>query len=247
MATCTTKPVDISPKVVREKNSTPKKNCKKKPIVVAVIDTGFGAWGKGKGAKLCKYGHRDFTQGETTNKFDTASPVPVDTNFHGTHIVGTIQDNAGDANFCIVVLKYYMNNTRESENFEHSLQAIRYATDIQADFINYSGGGTTKNTEEEQAVEDFIDQGGIFVAAAGNEGKDLDLFPYYPGSYDRVISVGNGYEDAHRAPTSNHGSRVDVWEPGNNIKAYDYFMTGTSQSAAIATGKMIANKKDTCN
>ncbi len=37
------------------------KTCVRDPIKVAVIDSGFGFKGLGKDAKLCKYGHKDFS------------------------------------------------------------------------------------------------------------------------------------------------------------------------------------------
>src|SRR5271165_1628236 len=68
------------------------KECKK-TTVIAVIDTGFGAgefWDGQEKTRLCKFGHKDFTGGETSSKFGTNDKVPVDNHGHGTHIAGIV-------------------------------------------------------------------------------------------------------------------------------------------------------------
>jgi subtilisin family serine protease len=54
---------------------------------------------------------------------------------------------------------------------------------MKMDFINYSSGGLDFSFDEYYAYKDFVDQGGIVVAAAGNNKADLDRTPYYPASY----------------------------------------------------------------
>src|SRR5574337_1152024 len=85
----------------------PRKPCSGKPTVIAVIDTGFGVEDKGEdkwlgqeNVKLCKFGHKNFVDDNNSDKFDTKSPVPVDTHGHGTHIAGIIDKyaRAGNAN-----------------------------------------------------------------------------------------------------------------------------------------------------
>lgn len=223
----------------------------KKPVVIAVIDTGFGiGWDGEEAAHLCKFGHKNFSSNEdATNKFGTIDAVPVDLHGHGTHIAGTIDRYAGikSKNYCIVVLKYYDPRTQAGENLIHTVDAINYARAIHADFINYSGGGLESSASEKEAVKTYIDGGGTFVAAAGNESSDLEKRHYYPAEEDdRVIVVGNGVDEDHRLPSSNYGDRVDFWEDGKNVKTYNNFMTGTSQAAAIETGKLVAQKIKTC-
>lgn len=171
--------------------------CTAKPIVIAVIDTGFGYEGKGKGATLCKFGHKDFTgSGTIAEGYDTVDPVPLDTHAHGTHIAGIIDGYASQTgtNYCMVIIKYYDPKSRNNSNLEATVNAITYATQIKADIINYSGGGIEFSNEEKKAVEKFLDKGGRFIAAAGNERTNLDegLTGYYPAFYDkRIVSVGN--------------------------------------------------------
>jgi major intracellular serine protease len=227
-----------------------------KPIIIAVLDTGFDAkstWPKGT-PKLCQYGHKDFTDDGVAESAYTKVPVPIDTHGHGTHIAGLIDQYAKktNSNYCLVIIKYYQAKDYGYGNTIRTIEAIRYAKSIGANFINYSGGGTMTNKEEIQAVKEFIDGGGVFVAAAGNESSDLGVNHYYPAEDDaRVVVVGNGKNEYKRAPSSNHGKRINRWEPGNEVWSTlpggQYgFMAGTSQAAAIATGKIVADKNKSC-
>lgn len=213
-----------------------------KPLVVAVIDTGFGYHNKGHQAKLCKYGHKDFTsQGMYSLNYGTVDPIPQDLHGHGTNIVGGIAKYAGKADYCIVVLKFYRPEASGSQNLAATIRALKYARDIKVDIINYSGGGAEYSSAEEKSVVQFLDSGGTLVSAAGNEYKNLDLSgnSYYPAMYDkRIIVVGNGVNAQDRAPTSNYGAVVKHWEPGT-VDMYGIKLSGTSQSTAIVTGKII--------
>jgi len=224
----------------------------KKTTVIAVIDTGFGSdesWIGQENTHLCKFGHKDFTDGITSYQFDTEDPVPVDDHGHGTHIAGLIDSYAKKTNdsYCLVILKYYDNHADDRENLLRTVKAIEYAKKIKADFINYSGGGVSPSKEEAEALKSYIDAGGTFVAAAGNEGSNIDFFHYYPAQEDdRVIVVGNGLDKNRRGYKSNYGKRVNRWEQGDKVLMYNHYMTGTSQSTAIATGKIVAKKNKTC-
>ncbi len=224
----------------------------KKTTIIAVIDTGFGAddtWTGQETAHLCKFGHKNFVDSDNSLKFGTKDPVPKDKHGHGTHMAGIIDTYAKRTNesFCLVILKYYDERGWGNENLNHTVEAIQYARQIHADYINYSGGGVQKSQAETEAVKAFIDSGGTFVAAAGNEKSNTSFFPYYPAQDDeRVISVGNGNDENHRAPSSNYGKKVKRWENGVEVQMYNHRMTGTSQAAAIATGKIVAEKNKSC-
>lgn len=214
-----------------------------KPIIVAVIDTGFGYNGLGKKAKLCKTGHKDFTtERAIAPGYNTIDPIPKDYMGHGTNIVGIIDAQVKSSNYCIVIIKYFSLN---SDNLESSLNAIKYAIEINANYINYSSNGRTKNTAEIVVVKRFLDKGGVFVAAAGNEGVDLHKINMYPAMSDsRVIVVGNLGLNGKKATSSNYGLPVTIWETGTNIDGFGLVMTGTSQATAIVTSKMIKQRID---
>lgn len=214
-------------------------------LIVAVIDTGLGINSLSEKAKLCKYGHKDFTKSKVFVKLKkTVDPIPVDDNSHGTNIAGIIQKYAGDADYCIVIIKYYSKSGSGEDNIENTINAIEYATDIRADFINYSSGGHYYSRLEDIAIKRFLNQGGTFVAAAGNDHCDIDKKPYYPAMNDRrIVSVGALDEVGNIASYSNFGKSVKRWELGNQVNGFGIIMSGTSQATAITTGKLVRERK----
>lgn len=289
-----------------------------KPITIAVIDTGFGFHGVGQGAKLCKYGHKDFTKIKKFNTdFNTIDPVPIDQLGHGTNVAGLIENYAKNANFCLVILKYSDPLDKDSGDTEQSDLAIKYANSINVDVINYSGGGFSFSPVERYWIRKFLNKGRTFVAAAGNHKTELNGImksKFYPAMDDpRIVVVGsrkgspieNMYEHGGdleganwnvmeempkmrdkfekrgyfivsvnrtekrpvtindteieasydisyfrvliqqfnevfvKSDTSNFGKLVTRWETGEEQTAYGITRSGTSQSSAIATGKIV--------
>lgn len=221
-------------------------SCAEAKLRVAVIDSGFGSMdqidytsGKFKNSqKLCEEGHRDFTGHKLVNS------VPVDGSSvkHGTNIVGVIDQNSATPDFCVIVIKYYHEGISGEAAVRASVRSIRYANEMGADVINYSGGGTEPNEEEKVEVKKFLDRGGVFVAAAGNNHNQIGskYNTYYPAMYDpRIIVVGNKTAKGNRSPSSNYGPPVNHWEVGENIEGYGIKLTGTSQATAVTTGKML--------
>lgn len=237
--------------------------CENKPVVIAVIDTGFNIKGLGDGRHLCKFGHKDFTSDDlikdSDDGFGTNTPVPVDNHGHGTNIAGVI-DKYASGYYCLVIIKYFDHVAKlgeDTHNLERTVSAIKYAANIHADIINYSGGGEDTSKEEITAVKDFLDHGGTFIAAAGNDHSELagedpkthKHYAYYPAMDDeRVMVVGNGdgKEKEQRSPTSNYGEWVDVWEHGENVTGNGITMTGSSQATAITTGKVVSKINHAC-
>ncbi|QDK37293.1 S8 family peptidase [Bdellovibrio sp. NC01] len=167
-----------------------------------------------------------------------------DNNGHGTHIAGIIQQRAQSAHVKYMILKYYDNGKAEEDNVTATIAAIKYATKMKVDIINYSGGGYDRNPKEEEAIKEAQRQGILFVAAAGNGGINTDTFGYYPASYklSNIISVAAMDSAKHLIDSSNYGSQsVDLAAPGKRILSslpggqYGY-MTGTSQATAWVSG-----------
>lgn len=272
---CTAPPVTYRPpKVPKTPKIKEKATCVNPPMIVAVIDTGLGYNDKGLDNPLCQTGHKTFTGEKQIAETNTKDPVAKDTHGHGTNIAGVISGYAGDSNFCLVILQYYSPTAKGNDNLKNTVKAIKYAQQIGAKIINYSGGGAERAEEEAKAVKDFIDNGGIFVAAAGNERSDLSEEPFYPALDDpRVVVVGNAeyiepdsvvdrdftlkinkqYQPVKingsewlgvPVSSSNYGDKVNRWELGTFVEGNGIHMTGTSQAAAIATGKLIKEKSE---
>jgi subtilisin len=245
---CLNKPLSID----RHISSKPKNN---DIIKVAVIDTGFDFQSKWKKLpkdlsipKMCGDGHKDFTK---TNINDQHG--------HGTHVMGLIAKYAKNSNYCIVSIKYYDENASSEENFDRSIEALNYTLSIDVDIINYSGGGPMENEKEYDILKKLIRNDVKVVVSAGNDGANISKYEnaYYPASYSKKISkefkdkrtvivVGNIKKDKKRLPSSNYGDIVNFWEIGYKVlsllpKNSTGYMTGTSQSTAIKTGKIIKN------
>jgi major intracellular serine protease len=217
-----------------------------KPTVIAVVDTGFGYKNRGGQAKLCRYGHKDFSgEGKYIVTSKTEDMIPEDVHGHGTNIVGVIEEQLqySGVNYCIVIVKFWSEKNTGSQNVQGSIRSLRFVNNIKADVINYSGGGPDFNEEEYVEVTKFLDRKGVFVASAGNNGKNIDYIQNYeyPAKYDkRIIVVGNVDRSGKIANNSNYGKSITRWEIGVNVKAYGLIMSGTSQATATATGKIVA-------
>ncbi len=214
-----------------------------KPIVVAVIDTGYTF--NSAPINLCDQGHAD-----VTTKFSFRR-VPGDDNGHGTNIAHIISDRliGHESKYCIVIIKYWDTEISAEAAVKNTAKAIRLATEMGVDFINYSSFGSLPNEEERLAVVEALEKGVKIVTAAGNNSKkivqktvtnDTESTNIFPAGYDpRIVVVGNLDTHGHQAPTSNYGDRVNYWEVGTNVYAGGHRMTGTSQATAVHTAKMV--------
>lgn len=104
---------------------------------------------------------------------------------------------------------------------------IRYAVDNGAKVINLSLGKYT--SPQAKMVNDAIAYAAahdvLIVAAAGNNGRDIDTVAYYPSALDNAgrpfenyIRVGASGRDGKKLQISNFGIRaVDLYAPGEQI------------------------------
>jgi subtilisin family serine protease len=177
-------------------------------------------------------------------------PLPYDTHGHGTNIAGIIASSAangiGTTGVCptasIMSLKFYDSSGIGYSNLQNTVRAIQYAVRMGANIINYSGGGADLALNERLAVEDAEKHGILFVAAAGNDGRNNDFRPYYPASYgfDNEIAVASITKTDELLSNSNFGHTVDVGAPGMSILSTLPgkwgTMSGTSQATAFVSG-----------
>jgi len=117
------------------------------------------------------------------------------------------------------------------------LEAISFAQENGAKVINASFGGT----EYSQIEKDFIDSfNGVFVAAAGNDGANIDTTPTYPASYtsSNLISVAASDSNDALASFSSYGATsVDVAAPGVSVRTT---YNSSTSSYAYASGTSFA-------
>ena len=171
---------------------------------------------------------------------------PFDDNLHGTHVAGTIGavGNNGigvvGVNWRTRIMPLKFLNASGSGSLASAISAITYAANKGARVMNNSWGGGGFSQALLDAVNFANNAGALFVAAAGNEGKNNDQFPNYPSNYDapNVVAIaaidhngnlavfnGNGGggcgcngNGGGGAPGSNFGIvSVDVAAPGKAI------------------------------
>lgn len=158
---------------------------------------------------------------------------PNDNNGHGTHVSGIIVQKAPDVKILPVKI---LDNEGKGKGF--SPFGIFYAILRGADIINLS------YVEEENFLTKWIIKYGaykdvVFIASAGNEGKNKVDFP---ANLPEVISVGTFNPETENLDWfSNFGEKIDYVAPGSDILSADLnnrlsHKSGTSMSAAYVTG-----------
>lgn len=223
-----------------------------RPIVIAIIDTGLDVTALDElkaPVQLWKN-----SEGRHGWNFADRNADLSDHHGHGTHVTGIIaqflkQTAQGQdpetltRPIELMILKYFDPQSKGEANLNASLEALEYAIDHHADIINYSGGGPSPSKEEYELVKKAHRSGILIVAAAGNNGQDADLFPFYPAAYDleNILSVGGLDNKGHLTNSSNYSHRsMDVVAPGEGILSILPDgkwgrMTGTSQATAAVS------------
>ena len=190
---------------------------------------------------------------------------PNDDCWHGTHCAGTIgaigNNGTGVAGVCwnvkIMALKF-MDSYGYGWSYD-AIACIDYAVQMGAKVLSnswryYEGNPYLTDVQALKDAAEAADANGVlFVAAAGNEGYDNDLYPAYPASYDceNIIAVmatdANDERSIWSYPySSNWGATsVDLAAPGSDIlscvpynifgKYYEY-SGGTSMATPHVAG-----------
>jgi subtilisin family serine protease len=187
--------------------------------------------------------------------FVTNDADPNDEMFHGTHCAGIIAAALGNnRGLCgvaprVKLLPLRVLNAKGEGDTAGLIKAVRYVIELRKRGENIRiisaslGGG-----EHLQAFKEVLDEanrhGILFVAAAGNDGKNNDETPTYPANYSspNVISVAALDSSGRLASFSNYGaSTVDVGAPGVFIWSSFLFgfylpFDGTSMAAPFVSG-----------
>ena len=108
--------------------------------------------------------------------------------------------------------------------------------------VNMSIGediGTTQYTALDEAIQHSISLGVVYVISAGNYGEDAD--EYTPAHVEGAITVGSFRKDRGHSWFSNHGAKVDILAPGEDVLSLAPdggldLMSGTSMAAAHVSG-----------
>ena len=175
---------------------------------------------------------------------------PMDVDGHGTHVSGTIAGKGNNGigvtgvawNAKIMPLKFL--DDTGSGYISDAIFAIDYATSKGVKLTNNSwvGGGYSQSLYD--AINAAGQQGGLFVAAAGNDGVNADVSPMYPAGYNlaNIVSVASTTRTDSLSYFSNYGlTSVDLGAPGHEIysttpgNTYSTY-SGTSMATPHVTG-----------
>jgi thermitase len=201
-------------------------------VTIAILDTGIDA------------NHEDL-QGKLISEVNlTDSSTPGDIYGHGTAVAGIITADCDNGKgIAGLAPNSRLMNIKVANDYglvtaEDVAKGIVWAVDHGANIINISLEIRKSSPELESAVEYAWNRGLLIIAAAGNDGSGIEIFPAY---YDKCIAVAAISPDMTLAPLSNHSSWVDVAAPGFNIyttlpsNRYGY-ESGTSFAAAYVSG-----------
>lgn len=152
---------------------------------------------------------------------------PMDDNGHGTHCAGTIAAEGGNnygviginPNAKIMALKFLGPNGGDTLG---AIECITYAANHGAQVLSNSWGGGPYSQALQDAITYAKEQGSVFLAAAGNNYREMAI---YPGAYSGVVCVGATDANDVKSAFSNYGATVDIMAPGSDIlslRARDY-------------------------
>ncbi len=200
-------------------------------LTVAVIDTGIA------------YDHdllKDRVDPNGFNAIDSTASC-YDDNGHGTHVSGIIVANTFDN---VTIKPYKVLNSEGRGTDAQTVLGVEAAIADGVDIINMSFGRRGDNPAMDEALAKAHRKGIKLVAAAGNDGVNMDAISYTPACCDNVITV-MAYDGAmlRRVSFSNYGSMCETAAVGYMVvSSYlenTYAMAdGTSQAAPYVTAAL---------
>ncbi|KAF4692560.1 Suppressor of the cold-sensitive snRNP bioproteinsis mutant brr1-1 [Perkinsus olseni] len=219
-------------------------------VVLAVVDSGVDM----THPDLVNQFWRNPRDGSIGHNFLDDSSNVNDEDGHGTHcagIAGAQTNNgigvAGVANVQLMILKFM--GSDGTGPLSGALSALNYAVRNGATVSSHSYGSTFRSRIFEAAIANADAVGHVVVAAAGNDGINLDQTPTYPCSFARTIpsmlcvaaSTSATTSALSVATFSNVGSAVNIAAPGVNINSTypsgSYApLSGTSMSTPHVAG-----------
>lgn len=178
---------------------------------------------------------------------------PMDDNGHGTHVAGTIgavgNNGIGIAGVAwdlrMMALKCFGEDGLGPTSA--AVSAVEYATANGTKLTNNSWGGGGYSQTLYDAIAHADTANVLFVAGAGNDARDNDIYSFYPSNYElpNIISVASTDRNDNFSGFSNYGlTTVDIAAPGSVIystmpnNTYGN-LNGTSMAAPHVSGGIV--------
>lgn len=206
-----------------------------------MVTNGVGGDYDGNGYQTDYYGY-DFSASSITNE-------PIDSNGHGTEVASVIglRGNNGIGNtgvaweVSLMALGVCTDVNCATYDMAYILQAVEYANEKGADIVNMSFSNSSYTADLALLINTYA--GILFVTAAGNDGRDIDVTPEYPASLtsSNLIAVAATDNRDQLASLSNYGATsVDLAAPGQMIWVMYptgwHNSSGTSLAAPFVSG-----------
>ena len=171
------------------------------------------------------------------------------TNDHGSHVSGIIAADptqgsmSGVAPEAQIIPASFLDGSG-SGTLGDAILAMQYAASRGAKIINASWGGTGCSESLGNAFVELNNQGILLVVAAGNNGADIDVTPFYPAVYNLPTQITVSASDSlDFVPAwSNTGFRnAHLTAPGVDILSTAFngryvMMDGTSMASPFVAG-----------
>jgi thermitase len=201
-------------------------------VIIAILDTGVDL------------DHPDLANKIISNINFSNSTTTDDVYGHGTHVAGIAaamtNNGVGVAGlgYSATIMNVKVLGDTGSGAYSWIASGIIWAADNGADVISMSLGGSAASSILEDAINYAWSKGVVVVAAAGNNGN---MVPVYPAYYANCIAVAATDASDARPLWSNYGDWVDVAAPGSGIlstfKDDNYvYMSGTSMATPHVAG-----------
>jgi hypothetical protein len=168
---------------------------------------------------------------------------------HGSAMAGTIayalsQSTGGHTSVRILSVNAYASG--DTTTTYDLLQGVVAAVTNGATVINISAGGTTDSPIFDSALQQYIAQGIIVFASAGNTPVNTPTYPAAVPGVNAVTALG---APGQLAAYANYGSFVELALPGTSyvyLGNQGYVVQGTSPAAAYASGIAAGTKTVNC-
>jgi len=184
--------------------------------------------------------------GATFVSIPSNNPTPSS---HGTHVAGiiaadprygSIEGMAPQAQ--IIPAQFIANDGGGS--LGDAVLALQYSANRGAKIINASWGGAPCVASLRNTFLELQNRGILVVVAAGNDGRDIDVYPEFPASFNistQITVAASSVTDFMTAWSNSGFSLVHLAAPGERILSTvpgnsTAYMDGTSMAAPFVTG-----------